>query len=165
MNKFIISCLAALTVSAVAMADSTDWMVFSVTKGGDIVESVRFKNGGKLTFSDTEMNYSDDETNKGIPYDATHISFSSFKPTWIETIAADETPQEAAWLTYSHNEQQISAVGMEEVAQIRLISLQGTLLRAVSNAKAISTSDLEPQIVIATAVGDGKTVSKKFIIK
>ena len=71
----------------------------------------------------------------------------------------------ALWLNYSRDEQQISVVGMDEAAQIRVISLQGRVLRSASNAKAISTSDLEPQIVIATAISDGKTVSKKFIIK
>ena len=165
MKKFLLSCLVGLT-AVIAMADSTDWMNFAVEKNGDVIESLRFKNSGRLTFDDSGMTYSDDEGAKTIPYTAKHIYFSASQtPTSIETIAVESAPEEAALLTYSRNEQQISAVGMEEVAQIRLISLQGTLLRAVSNAKAISTSDLEPQIVIATAVGDGKTVSKKFIIK
>ena len=168
MKKFTLFCLAAITAAA-AMADTTDWMNFAVEKDGDVLESVRFKNGGKLTFGDDGIKYSDDETEKTVPYTAKHIYFSeSQTPTWIETIPVDVAPGEeeaALWLTYSRDEQQISVVGMDEAAQIRVISLQGRVLRSASNAKAISTSGLEPQIVIATAISDGKTVSKKFIIK
>ena len=168
MNKLLLTCLAALTVSAAAMADSTDWMNFAVEKDGDVLESLRFKNGGKLTFGDDGMKYSDDEIEKTIPYTAKHIYFTeTHTPTSIETIPVDEEfgEEEALWLTYSRAEQQISVVGMDEALQIRLISLQGRVLRTVSNAKAISTSDLEPQIVIATAIAGEKSVSKKFIIK
>ena len=164
MKKLLLSCLAIFAAST-AMADSTSWLHFAESAGGTHVESVQFKNGGKLTFDDSGMTYSDNEQEKTIPHTATYLYFSDSKVTDIESIAAEAAQQEEAWLTFSPETQQIMVSGMEEASQIRLISLQGTLLRAVCNASAITTADMPPSIVIATAVRNGKTVSKKFIIR
>ena len=156
----------AIFAASTAMADSTSWLHFAESAGGTHVESVQFKNGGKLTFDDSGMTYSDNVQEKTIPHTATYLYFGDSKVTAIESIAVEAAQDaEEAWLTYSPETQQIMVSGMEEASQIRLISLQGTLLRAVYNASAITTADMPPSIVIATAVRNGKTVSKKIMIR
>ncbi|MCF0203290.1 MAG: hypothetical protein HUK08_08000 [Bacteroidaceae bacterium] len=161
MKKVILPCFAVL-VATTAMADSTDWLNFATGRDGTVVESVLFKNEGRLFFGDSEMTYSDSEGQKTIPYTGTYIFFSATPATAIEDIT---TAKEGITLTYSRDSQQIVATGTEAVSQIRIVSLQGSLLRTATNAKSVSTSGLEQTIVIATAISNGKTITKKFTIK
>lgn len=145
-----------------ASADETDWLNFAAGPNGSVVESVQFRNHGRLTFGETEMLYEADGERRSIPYSGgTYIFFSAEAPTVIE----DAKQESGLSLVYSREAQQIVVRGADAASQIRLVSLQGSVLRTASNSQAISTEGLPPGVLIATAVCRDKTITKKFIIK
>lgn len=145
-----------------ATADETDWLNFATGPNGSVVESVLFRNHGKLMFGETEMVYEDDGERLPIPYSGgAYIFFSAKAATGIEDVKSGSSLS----LVYSKEAQQIIVRGADAVSQIRLVSLQGSVLRTSSNSQTISTAGLSPVVLIATAVCKDKTITKKFTIK
>ncbi|MDE6012466.1 MAG: hypothetical protein K2G91_07010, partial [Prevotella sp.] len=145
-----------------ASADETDWLNFATDPNGSVVESVLFRNHGRLTFGEAEMVYEADGERRSIPYSGgAYIFFSAKAATGIEDVKSESSLS----LVYSKEAQQIIVRGADAVSQIRLVSLQGSVLRTSSNSQTISTAGLSPVVLIATAVCKDKTITKKFTIK
>ncbi|MDE6806988.1 MAG: hypothetical protein K2I98_00805 [Prevotella sp.] len=145
-----------------AIADETDWLNFATGPNGSVVESVFFRNHGKLMFGEAEMVYEDDGVRQSVPYSGgAYIFFSANAATGIEDVKSESSLS----LVYSKEAQQIIVRGADAVSQIRLVSLQGSVLRTSSNSQTISTAGLSPVVLIATAVCKDKTITKKFTIK
>ncbi|MDE5739315.1 MAG: T9SS type A sorting domain-containing protein [Bacteroidaceae bacterium] len=145
-----------------ASADETDWLNFATGPNGNVVESVLLRNHGRLTFGEAEMVYEADSERRSIPYSGgAYIFFSAEAPTGI----VDARQESGLSLVYSRESQQIAVKGADAASRIRLVSLQGSVLRMVGNSSTISTVGLPSGVLIATAVCGGKTVTKKFIIK
>ena len=144
-------------------ADETDWLNFSTGSDGSVVESVLFRSHGRLTFGETAMMYEDDGGRRTIPYSGgAYIFFSAEAPTGVEDVRRED----GLSLVYLAESQQIAVRGGADAAsRIRLISPQGSILRAASNSQTISTAGLSSGILIATAACGGKTITRKFIIK
>lgn len=145
-----------------ARADETDWLNFATGPGGSVVESVLFRNHGRLTFGETEMVYEADGERRLIPYSGgAYIFFSAEAPTVIE----DAKLESGLSLVYSRETRQVVLKGADAASQIRLVSLEGSVLRVSNKSQTISTMGLPPGVLIATAVCRDKTITKKFIIK
>ena len=145
-----------------ARADGTDWLNFAAGPDGGVVESVLFRNHGRLTFGEAGMVYEADGERRSIPYSGgAYIFFSAAAPTGIK----DAAQESGLSLVYSRESQQIAVKGADAASRIRLVSLEGAVLRVSDKSQAISTVGLPSGVLIATAVCGGKTVTKKFIIK
>lgn len=156
----LIFCLALLAFDA--RADETDWLNFSTGPNGSVVESLFFRNHGKLMFGESEMVYEEGGERRPISYSGgAYIFFSAESATSIEDVKSDNSLS----LVYSKELQQIVVTGADAVSQIRLVSLQGSILRTSSNSQTISTAGLTSGVLIATAVCKDKTVTKKLTIK
>lgn len=162
MKKTALLCSLVL-LALDAWADETDWLNFSAGPNGSVVESVLFRSHGRLTFGETAMVYEDDGGRRAIPYSGSaYIFFSGEAPTGVEDVRSEGDLS----LVYSAESQQIAVRGGSETAfRIRLISPQGSILRAASNSQTISTAGLPSGVLIVTVACGGKTITRKFIIK
>lgn len=157
------SLLIFLTLpTAIAKADKTDWLNFATGEGGEVEESVFFRSQGKLMFEEKEMVYEDSDVRKIIPYSAgKFIFFSETHQSGIDkTLAKTEIS-----LDYSQETQNIILNSIDAAAQISLVSMEGLLLRTISDSQSISVAGLPQGIIIAIAECQNKTVAKKFILK
>ncbi|MDE6722290.1 MAG: T9SS type A sorting domain-containing protein [Bacteroidaceae bacterium] len=156
----LISTLALFAFEA--RAAETDWLNFATDPNGSVVESVLFRNHGRLTFGEAGMVYEADGERRSIPYSGgAYIFFSAEAPTGI----ADAAQESGLSFVYSRESRQIVLKGADAASRICLVSLEGAVLRVSDKSQAISTVGLPSGVLIATAVCGGKTVTKKFIIK